>query len=419
MVMPEWQWNPFAWIMGGEGSNQNAPVDLFNTGGGGGGGGGGSWGSDSVTPESTAAEAYRTLYGRDPDPNDPVYQQMIAAAGGQVPTGGTGTADTTSTNSLLDFYRQLGLSEDQAQAAALQQAGLAMTPYQAAQLEDQRLQRQQSAANTGASVGLGYAQLAASQARAEWEKAIAEGNLELAQQKQADYNHWQSVSAEFSALSQANSEANTGISAYNSLLGERNARTGAGFSAADVYGQLASLTGNLAVQQQQLGLDILTNPRNAIAGFLMGIGADPNSAGAFGDFNVQRILGINPAAINQFIADAAAAAQQAQQAANNPIDINLQDLITGLQDRANAIVGGLPTGPDTVNVSTPSAAGPTTKTSGPVTPKETTTQTRVPTATVTTTPSTLDQFIEPDRGPFVNTNLPTYPTIDRILAGGL
>jgi len=402
----------------------------FWFGGGGGGtngtGGGSSWGDGSGTPVDPAADAYRLIFGRDPDPNDPVYQQMIAASGG-APAGGPAEDTSTGGNAMLDFYKAMGLTEEQAQAAALQQAGLTMTPYQAAQLEESRLQRAQSASNAGLSSALGYAQIAAANARADADRAISEGNLDLARQKRSDENYWNNVAAQFSAGSQALGETNAGISAFNAQSNDRSSRTSGQLGAGNIYGELANLMGNLSVRQQELGLDILSNPRNAVAGFLMGIGGDPASANAFGDFNVQRILGINPQSIQDFVGMAMQAAQQAQQQSQQPNSIDLNALLAGMQGRIDGLMGNMPAGNPNTGATPASNDVVKTPVSTPA-PKEATTHTRVPSTQVVTTPANTGQFWHKNQAPYQTIdrilqsppppkNQAPYQTIDRILAG--
>lgn len=98
-----------------------------------------------------------------------------------------------------------------------------------------------------------------------------------------------------------------GVSNFSAIEDALLGRGNLSARGAENYSNLVNILGNLGVAQQQLGLDIATTPRNAIAGFLMGRG---QSAAGAEMFNPANILGINPAQIQQVIQSALASASQ-------------------------------------------------------------------------------------------------------------
>lgn len=101
---------------------------------------------------------------------------------------------------------------------------------------------------------------------------------------------------------------------------------------AENYSNLTNILGNLGIAQQQLGLDIATTPRNAIAGFLMGRGQSGQGAEMF---NPANILGINPAQIQQVIQQAMASAGQVGQNLPAMQQFNAGGIINGMVGAAN------------------------------------------------------------------------------------
>lgn len=183
--------------------------------------------------------------------------------------------------------------------------------------------------------------------------ALGQGNLELAFQELSNANYW-------NAQGQALGEGQLGVGAFNAQEGAVQGRGALDLGAADTMSSLVNTLGGLAESQARLGLDILSTPRNAIAGFFLGQGAEnPGSA-----FSPSRLLGIDPAQIQSVIQDTLMAANSAMTRANQPNDIDLQSILTGLSQRANQALQGAP-GIDTSSVPDPEAAFQRTPTQVP------------------------------------------------------
>ena len=122
-----------------------------------------------------------------------------------------------------------------------------------------------------------------------------------------------------------------GISNFSAIEDAILGRGNLGARGAENYSNLTSILGNLGIAQQQLGLQIATTPRNAIAAFLMGAGQSGQGAQMF---NPQNILGINPAQIQGVIQSALnSAAQVGNLPAMEKFDVN--GIISGMTGAAN------------------------------------------------------------------------------------
>ena len=94
-------------------------------------------------------------------------------------------------------------------------------------------------------------------------------------------------------------QAGGGIGNLASLLGQL------GTAESSETRQLTELLTQALLQQEQLGLEIAGNPRNAVPAFLLGQGAEGNLP----EFDVSRILGLNPDSLGGLFDQAAASAQ--------------------------------------------------------------------------------------------------------------
>lgn len=239
----------------------------------------------------------------------------------------------------MDQILGLGVPRDRAMDALLSQFGIqspTSDPYRAMDAQSNAMNAATAAARQRADQHYQSAQV-----------ALATGNLELAQRQFDAGNYWQDVAMKEARFGE-------GVGAQFSLADTAQGMFGA--QSEDVFrrgqletqaqgnfGNLTNVVGNLAQQQAQLGIDLLTNPRNATAAFLLGRGADAAAAGEFSNFNVQNLLGIDPAQIQNLIQMAVGAGNDALNRARQPQTIDLNDFLTNLSNVAgqSARRGGL------------------------------------------------------------------------------
>lgn len=236
------------------------------------------------------------------------YADLLAGLGGN-------TGDFLS----LEQLAGLGLSPDQANDALLTQFGIGGPSLDIAR---------QNANTSSANAAIAAASQRAQEAYQAAIAAVQAGELELAKQQFDAANYWQQVTNQFSAVG-------AGTDIYNAETSNLATRGGLDVSAGNIYGNLVTTVGDLADRQARLGLDILTTPRNAVAGFLIGQGANPETAAQFGQFDVKRLLGIDPGQIQGLIDAATAAARTAQSRADKPATVDLQDLLSRLAAAAD------------------------------------------------------------------------------------
>ena len=277
------------------------------------------------------------------------------------------------------------------------------------------------------------AQQKATEAYQQGQLLVQQGQLDLAEKQFAASEYWTGVANDLSQrqfqLEAAATPANIATQMYGAQESALQGRGALQLGSANTYSGLATLLGDLATTQANMGINLLTNPRNAVAAFLLGQGADPANAAKFGQFNVQRLLGIDPAQIQAMIQNASQAAAQAQATSTQPQQIDLQTFLNNLQSAAAAAAqpGNTGTNP---NASTGGGGGGGGGGTGPVetppqtTPPTTPNYTRPVSGTVTIQPSnpvvrqSSPAPTEPDRGPFVQTYIQENPAaIARALYG--
>jgi len=289
----------------------------------------------------------------------------------------------------LQGFIDLGLSPEQAQLALLKQFGLGTNGGYSGETGS-------SVTNANANMMnavTNQAQQRATEAYQQGQLLVQNGQLDLAKEQFASAEYWTGVANDLSqrkfGVDTAQGVANTAGQYAQIDSNDRAGRGALELGAAGQYGNLATLMGNLATTQANMGISLLTNPRNASAAFLLGQGADPSKAAQFGNFDVQRLLGIDPAQIQNMINAASQAAEQAQSRAQQPSSLDLGSFLTALQNAATAAQSGgggttesAPKG-GTKTTTKPKPESTTPKTSG--TPE--TNFSRTPTGTVVVKPS--------------------------------
>jgi len=226
----------------------------------------------------------------------------------------------------LEDFEAAGLPPDQAYQALLEQFGI--RPKDASS-DPLGFANQRTAA----------ARQRADQAFQAGQLAQMQGNLELAQKQFDAANYW-------SGQAMQQERADFGFGAQETAAGaagdfftrdsnDRFSRNQSALGAGGLFDSLAGNVGNLADMQARLGMELLTNPRNATTAFLMGKGVDSGVAGEFGQFNVQNLLGIDPAQIQDLINRATQAGDQVMARSNEPSQFNLQDYLDALTNAAN------------------------------------------------------------------------------------
>lgn len=204
---------------------------------------------------------------------------------------------TGAVTQIQEILSQTGLNRAQAQAIL---AGIGFTQEEIAQgWARLDLDRQVQIGNLGVAesqVGINAAAQRATEAYQQGLIALQMGNLDLARQQ---FGHAQDMDRRRQLLEEqafelgANvSNANIALDAYNALQQNNVQRAGLGISglgtASGIVGQLLGQQGELDMEAQRLGLDILSTPRNAIAGALLSRGSNITDAtGAQRTFNPQ------------------------------------------------------------------------------------------------------------------------------------
>lgn len=181
----------------------------------------------------------------------------------------------------------------------------------------------------------------AQQAYQQGQLAVQNGQLDLAREQFASSEYWTGVANDLSQrqfdLEAAATPANIATQMFGAQESALQGRGALELGSANTYSGLASLLGGMAESQANLGVSLLTNPRNATAAFLLGQGADPDTAAQFQQFNVERLLGIDPAQIQEMVGLASQAAGAAQQRASQPQEINLQTFLDALSETARNV----------------------------------------------------------------------------------
>lgn len=244
----------------------------------------------------------------------------------QIPGLGGGGGDDPA-NAFLAPFLAAGLSPDQAQEALLASLGVGgggdqgITDFQQAQLDFQLRQFNAQQSQQGISQAMQAAGI-----------ALQEGNFELALQ--------QFEAANFLG-SEASGRANLATAGN---LQQQQAQTiqgaaGIDIAAGSLLGNLVNTIGQLGVEQQRLGLDLLRTPRNATAAFLLGLGTEDPVA--FPQFDVSNILGIDVGQIQGLIDSVVEAAGSARTRAGESTEISLNDLLSALETEASRVRTGL------------------------------------------------------------------------------
>lgn len=125
--------------------------------------------------------------------------------------------------------------------------------------------------------------------------------------------------------------------AFNALTSELSTRGQLEGVAGTGFTNLVSVLGNLAAEQQRLGLDILRTPRNAIPAFLLGLGQEPG----FEQFDVRRLLGIDPAGLQDVINQAISSFQGVRDVAGEPFTAGGEpfDLVKKIEELRTGAAG--------------------------------------------------------------------------------
>lgn len=165
--------------------------------------------------------------------------------------------------------------------------------------------------------------------------ALRGGELNLAREKFAAAQEQQDIANRLDARIQATAEANVGLRGFEAGTADITARGALESSAATNLSNLVNTIGNLSARQEELGLDILSTPRNIFPAFFLGQGRDPSSE-LFDMFNVKNILGIDPNQIQGLLKQALDAIGGLQgRAAAPPFDVT--SLLSDLSARAGDI----------------------------------------------------------------------------------
>lgn len=200
---------------------------------------------------------------------------------------------------------------------------------------------QQNADTNSRQADIQAAQQAATAAYQAGQQAVAEGNLDLARQQfaeaqkqngianqlqtqqntiaqqnantnvqNANINQQNADTSAFTAGSNSKiGQANAGIAGFTALNDALNGRQQIGLGGGNLFGNLANTSANLLDAQGKLALQIMTTPRNAIAGLLLNNGVN-GMAGA-SRFNPANLYGMTPATVQGYLNSGAGAAQNA------------------------------------------------------------------------------------------------------------
>lgn len=254
-----------------------------------------------------------------------------------------GSNQNTPAAFSLEQLQGLGLSPDAAQAALLEQFGL-NSGYGGYGGGGDTASAQTNASANYMNALTNAARQRADQSYQEGQLLVQQGQLDLAEQQFAASEYWTGVANDLSQrqfqLEAAATPAQIATSMFNAQTTDAAQRGALELGAGNTYSGLASLLGSLATTQAQMGINLLTTPRNAVAAFLLGQGSDPSKAAQFGQFNVERLLGINPAQIQDMIAGAVSAAEAARTRADTPNTINLQTFLDALSNTARDVSSG-------------------------------------------------------------------------------
>lgn len=168
--------------------------------------------------------------------------------------------------------------------------------------------------------------------------AIDNGQLDLAREEFEAGELWQNFAARLASRGQATSEAQTGISGFNALEAAVQGRGALELGASGQLGTLFGTFGDLLATQQRLGLDILSTPRNALPAFLMGLGDQPG----FEAFDVQNILGLDPAQLQDILQRTLSGIESVQTRAQQPNEIDVMQILANISGTADQLTQGLP-----------------------------------------------------------------------------
>lgn len=288
-------------------------------------------------------------------------------------------------------WRNLILGRDPA-ALALQERGLDLEALGLQQNMEQFMLNYQ----------LRQAEMNAANARAAASSAVAQGNLALAREQFAYAQQQDEIANRLSARAQAATEAGLGIRGFEASEQALQGRGGLEAAAAGNLTDLTNILGNLGLQQQQLGLDILTTPRNAVAAFLLGQGQSGDMS--WQQFNPSNILGIDAAQFQSYLGQAQNAINALLTRANQPQEFDIGAILSGLSQNAGNIM-------DFAGIREAGGTGGGRTGGGGGSPPLESRPTRQPTGTVTASPTNRvvrnsgaqpDAFFSPQSAPAVD-----------------
>ena len=225
----------------------------------------------------------------------------------------------------LSQLQQMGVPQDQLMTAFLRQFGITQPTAG----------RYDTAADTSNAAANMLQALTQQEAQREAARQNVVGN-----QQSAFENQYAPLNYGLNLQNAATSQGNSLTSAYNALTGAQYQSGVLQGQAGNLLANLAQAYGGLANTQYELGLNLLGNPRNAIPALLMSAGQQGRTG--FENFNVSRLLGIDPAQIAQMFNQAIAAANAQLTTAAQPPPFNLQAMLSGLQAQAAAAAAAAP-----------------------------------------------------------------------------
>ncbi len=245
-------------------------------------------------------------------------------------TGGEVTDEEANPFAFIQQQVDLGvISPEQGQQAILAALGISggeggdpgISDFQQAQLDFQLRQFNAQESQRGVSNAFAAANA-----------ALQAGNFELAleQFEAGNFLATQASGRQDVDLASTVQGRQAGI-----LQGAGSLELGAG----DLLGNLVNTIGSLGLEQTRLGFDILRQPRNATAAFLLGLGTEDSVN--FPQFNPELLGGINVGQIQGLIDEITSIATSVRQRADESTEISITDLLDFINQAGDTSAAGL------------------------------------------------------------------------------